>query len=42
MGGYNKRSFASYDCFNPDTGVWQNLGQMPKPKSGAGAVFVGM
>ena len=41
MGGYNKRSYASYDCFNPDNGEWQNLGEMPKSKSGACAVFIG-
>lgn len=42
MGGYNKKSFASYECFNPETEEWQILGEMPKPKSGAGAIFLGM
>lgn len=41
MGGYNKKSFATYECFNPETEEWQILGEMPKPKSGAGAVFLG-
>jgi len=41
MGGYNKKSFSSYECFNPETEEWQVLGEMPKPKSGAGAVFLG-
>ena len=42
MGGYNKRSFASYECFNPDTEEWKKFGDMPKSKSGAGTAFVGM
>ena len=42
MGGYNKKSFSSYECFNPETEEWQVLGEMPKPKSGAGAVFIGV
>ena len=42
MGGYNKRSFAMNNCFNPETEEWKNLGLIPKSKSGAGAVFVGM
>lgn len=41
MGGYNKKSFASHEYLNPDTRDWIRLGTMPKPKSGAGAVFVG-
>jgi len=41
MGGYNKKSFASYEYFNPDTEEWKRLGVIPKPKSGAGALFVG-
>ena len=41
MGGYNKKSFSSYETFNPDTQEWKQLDEMERPRSGAGAVFVG-
>lgn len=41
-GGYLKHSLNSLECFNPETGEWSKLRELPNPKSGAGAAFVGM
>ena len=40
-GGYLKHSLNSLECFNPETGEWSVLKELPNPKSGAGAAFVG-
>ncbi|XP_002157473.2 kelch-like ECH-associated protein 1 [Hydra vulgaris] len=41
MGGYNRKSFASYGYFNPETETWFKLGDMCSPRSGAGCVSLG-
>lgn len=40
-GGYIKHSLNSLECFNPETGEWNVLKELPNPKSGASAAFVG-
>eukprot|EP00794_Sanderia_malayensis_P007959 gene7959-8817_t len=40
-GGYLKHSLSNLDCYNPETGEWNMLKELPNPKSGAGSVFVG-
>ena len=40
-GGYLKHSLSALDSFNPETGEWHTLKELPNPKSGAGAAFVG-
>jgi len=40
-GGYFKQSLNSLESFNPETGEWNLLTELPNPKSGAGAAFVG-
>ena len=41
-GGYLKHSLNVLECFNPETGEWNILKELPNPKSGAGAVFIGL
>ena len=40
-GGYLKHSLSTLESFNPETGEWCTLKELPNPKSGAGAAFVG-